>query len=218
MSLFELPAKSIINRVVPKNAFDNYTNKQQKKQMVDLIDRIRWVNKLSLRTINLSGKEITEIQIFEIELRQRETPSDLLKIFDRAIPYHVIFHLSFGSQSLISTSKKHQHPVDENAAVIDWTFSSDWFENNQNIYNLRLERSLDFIFFDICKQLSGHYNKAKSISELISFERNVGELKKAIVKLKTNIEKCKQFNKKVQLNIELHHKIGELESLLREKS
>lgn len=214
MSLSEqLSAKTVVNRVVPKNAFDSYTNTKQKKQMVDLIDRIRWTNKLSLETINLSGKEITEIQLFEIELRKKDNISDLLQVIDKAIPYHVIFQLRYADKSLISTSKKHQHPGDENTAVIDWTFSTEWFETRSNNYALRLERNLDYIFLDFCKQLSGRNDNAKSINDLIVFETKISELTRSITKLKAGISSCKQFNKKVELNSQLQKRILELKEL-----
>lgn len=213
----QLPAKTIVNRVVPKNAFDSYTNTKQKKQMVDLIERIRWTNKLSLETLNLSGKEITEIQLFEIELRKKENVSDLLQVMDKAIPYHVIFQLSYADKRLISTSKKHLHPGDENTAVIDWTFSTDWFDNKGDNYALKLERSLDHIFLDFCRQLSGRHAIAKSINDLIAFESKFSDLNKAITKLKANIATCKQFNKKVELNTELNKKTDQLTKLLSQK-
>ncbi|QHS56811.1 DUF4391 domain-containing protein [Mucilaginibacter sp. 14171R-50] len=215
MSLSEqLPVKTVVNRVIPKNAFDSYTNTKQKKQMVDLIERIRWTNKLSLETINLSGKEITEIQLFEIELRKKESVSDLLKVMDKAIPYHVIFQLHYADESLISTSKKHTHPGDEDTAVIDWTFSTDWFDNKDDNYALKLERNLDYIFLDFCKQLSGRNDKAKSINDLIVFETKIGELTRSITKLNTGISSCKQFNKKVELNTELNKKREQLNLLI----
>jgi Domain of unknown function (DUF4391) len=60
------------------------------KQMVDLIERIKWSNKLSRETINLEGKEIQEIQIFEIELRKQDDITGLLQVVDKAISYPII--------------------------------------------------------------------------------------------------------------------------------
>ena len=35
MSYFNLPASTIVNRFIPKNAFDDYTNTKQKKKFVE---------------------------------------------------------------------------------------------------------------------------------------------------------------------------------------
>lgn len=218
MSLSEqLPVKTVVNRVVPKNAFDSYTNTKQKKQMVDLIERIRWTNKLSLETINLSGKEITEIQLFEIELRKKENVSDLLQVIDKAIPYHVIFQLRYLDKRLISTSKKHQHPGNENTAIIDWTFSTDWFNTKDDNYALKLERSLDHIFLDFCKLISGRDRNAKTIDELITFEAKADQLIKSINKIKSRITTSKQFNRRVELNIELNKLESQLDEHLKKR-
>src|SRR5690606_32618984 len=114
MDILELPNSTIVNRVVPKNAFDSYTNTNQKKQFVEVVKKIRWTHKLSPNTINLSGNEINEIQIFEITLRQKERITDLLQIIDRAISYHIIFIMQFEDNIMLSASKKHAHPTNEN--------------------------------------------------------------------------------------------------------
>lgn len=214
MPLLDLPSKSVVNRIVPKNAFDNYTNTKQKKQMVDLIERIRWANKLSLETINLGGKEVNEIQVFDIELRKKDGVADLLRVIDKAIPYTIIFRLDYRGQILISTSKKHIHPSNENGGVIDWTFTTDWFEKEHDNYNLNLERSLDHVYLNFCKKISGRCNIAKSISDLIGFETQFNLLNNAINKLKLNISTSKQFNRKVELNTQLALKTEELSKLL----
>ena len=63
MEVFSLPNAAKVQRVIPKNAFDAYTNAKQKKLFTDLIARITWLYKLSPDTVNLEAKEIKEIQI-----------------------------------------------------------------------------------------------------------------------------------------------------------
>ena len=50
MSFFNLPKQTQVNKSIPKNAFDSYINSKQKKLFVDIIERIRWTNKLSVET------------------------------------------------------------------------------------------------------------------------------------------------------------------------
>ena len=72
MTYFELPKSTIVNRFIPKNAFDEYTNSSQKKKFTDIIDKITWQNKLSKDTINLDGVDVKELQVFEIKLKKKE--------------------------------------------------------------------------------------------------------------------------------------------------
>jgi hypothetical protein len=54
----------------------------------------------------------------------------------------------------------------------------------------------------------------KPIQELIEYKRRILTLEKEIVKLKTAITGCKQFNQKVELNIKLQTAENQLLSLI----
>lgn len=199
--MFDLPKHTIVDKSIPKNAFDKYINTQQKKLFSEYIDKIRWTNKLSTSTINLPTNEIEEIQIFNISLKKKGDISSLLEIIDRSIPYHVIFVINFNEEILLSVAKKHSHPNNENNSIIDWVFQSDWIMSNEFSYKLNLKESIDMIFSDICNQLSGNNNK--SIVELVESNLEKESLDKKIQKIKQQIKTCKQFNKKVELNLQL---------------
>ncbi len=211
MQTFDLPATTVVNRVIPKNSFDKFTTAKQKKSFADLIDKIRWANKLSRETINLSGREFSEIQIFEITLKKKDSIADLLNIIDRSIPYPIIFIIVYEHKITLSASFKHPHPTNENSAVIDWTFSSDW--RKEIGYQLNLQRSLDFIWIDFCKQISGRVSEKLTLTELIAKERKTKELQTTIASLQAAIKTSRQFNKKVELNVELQKRLKELKSI-----
>lgn len=203
MAIFELPTRTIVNKVIPKNAFDGFTTSKQKKRFTDLIEKIRWANKLSSETTNLNGKEIKEIQVFEIDLKVEEDISDLVEIINKAIPYPIIFYISFQDKAYLSVSKKHSHPVNENSSVIDWTFLSKWIAKDKINYQLNLKQSLDFIYHDFCFQLSSKLFQTTKVEDLVALEHNRTELQRKIQNLKAAISRSKQYNKKVELNIEL---------------
>src|SRR5690554_2316255 len=110
MDFFNLPTRSKVGRVVPKNSFDEYTNTKQKKLFTDAIQRITWTHKLSSDTINLDAKDIEEIQIFKVELKEQLDILKILDIINKAIPYHIVFWVGFKDVAYISTSAKHPHP------------------------------------------------------------------------------------------------------------
>lgn len=202
--MFDLPKSTIVNRFIPKNAFDEYSNAKQKRLFIEKVNKIRWLNKLSAETINLTGNDIKEIQVFEIELKQKDLITDVLKVIDKAIPYHILFILVFNDSFLLSASQKHIHPTNENLAVIDWTFTSGWIEKDSGNYKFNLKKNLDFVFADLIYQISGKPQSSElNISDLISKEQKIKQLTSQIEKLKSEIKKCRQFNKKVNLNLEL---------------
>ena len=203
MSYFNLPISTNVNRFIPKNAFDAFTNAKQKKKIADTIEKITWLNKLLKETINLTGKEIIEIHIIEIKLKEEIYPKDLLDIIDKSIPHHTIFVLSFKDSILFHTSKKHQHLLGQDICIIDWSFATQWFLANENKYQLNLKISLDFVYADFCSQLSNYTKEQKDIDKIIDHDKYLKGLKKQITDLKKAIRAEKQFNKKVELNIAL---------------
>jgi hypothetical protein len=202
--MFELPANTIVNRNIPKNTFENFANSKQKKALTTVVSKIRWLNKLSNKTINLVGKDIKEIQLFELSLKQKESISEITNLIDRVIPYNIIFLISFENEIRLSASQKHKHPTNEDQAVVDWTFSTDWVNSKSFPFRLNLQQSLDFVFSDICFQISGKQSAAQTdIKTLIAFEQRKKQLTDQIQKLESAIKTCKRFNKKVELNLEL---------------
>ena len=86
MDFFDLPKRTKVGRVIPKNHFDTYTNSKQKKQFTDYILRITWTNKLSSEIINLDFKEIREIEVFKVELKEKIDIPGILEIINKTIP------------------------------------------------------------------------------------------------------------------------------------
>lgn len=207
----ELPKTTIVNRFIPKNNFDEYSNTSQKKKFTDNIDKITWLNKLSKETINLNGNEIKEIQIFEVKLKVKENILSLLNIIDKAIPYHIIFICSYESEYYISTSKKHNHINNESNAVLDWTFSTLWHTNAENKFKINLKESIDFVYTDLCSQISGYHSK--NINDIIDIDKTTSKLKRQIEDLELKIKREKQFNLKVEMNSELKVLKLKLESI-----
>lgn len=210
MDFFDLPSKAKVGRVVPKNAFDEYTNTKQKKLFTDYIQRITWTHKLSADTVNLDAKEIQEIQVFKIELKQKSDIHKILEIINRSIPYHIVFWVEYDQEAYISTASKHPHPTNDDISVIDWTFTSDWFTKKEKIFSFNLKGSLDAVFKNLCVQLTGKPNLGKqSMDSILKNQQETDRLKKEISKLKSAISRSKQFNEKVELNLKL--KVAEKE-------
>ena len=215
MEFFDLPDKVKVNRVVPKNAFDSFTNSKQKQLFTDVIKRITWSYKLSETTTNLPAKEVKEIQIFYVELKQKEKIQGILDIIDKSIPYPIIFLVNYEEEYYFSTSTKHPHPVNENISVIDWTFNSEWMlEEEMRSYTLPLKKSLDNVYEGFCHQLAGE-NKPSTLADLVEHQEKQATLETAIDQLQKKIKSSKtQFKDKVEVNQELNKKKKELEALL----
>jgi len=203
MGLFDLPKSTEFGRVIPKNAFDEYTNTNQKKLISDNILRITWTHKLSPETTNLKAKDVKEIQLFLIELKVKSDLKNILKIIDKAIPYHVIFNLKFENEVKIITSAKHDHQTKSNESVIDCVFKSNWIPVLESKIQINLKESLDALFINFCNQLTGRINQSNNYAEFVSKEIEIKSVESKIINIESQIKKEKQFNKKVNLNMNL---------------
>ncbi len=216
MAFINIPKSAEVMRVVPKNAFHDYTNHKEKQSFTKLIKKITWQHKLSAETINLSGGDIEEIQVFDIELKIKQTIPDLLKVIDKAIPYPLIFSVRYGDQVYFSAAQKHPHPTNPKTSVIDWVFESDWQHRFDHNYQLDLRGSLDEIFKDFCVQLSGLPELSKlPVADIIFYKKQAEALEKEITKVRRALKGTRQYNRKVELNVELQAKEEELSDVLR---
>ena len=84
--MFNLPKSTRIQKVIPKNAFDSYTNTRQRKLFSEKIQRITWTNKIAFDTVNITGVDISEIQVFKIELKEKI----VIKVSARATPSFLV--------------------------------------------------------------------------------------------------------------------------------
>lgn len=214
MDFFNLPIRTKVGRVIPKNAFDQYTNTKQKKLLADHVQRITWTHKISPDTTNLKGIDIQEMQVFKIELKQKTDIRKITDLINKAIPYHIVFWVEFAKEAYITTSIKHLHPTNEDMAVIDWTFESEWFNKDGNLIAFNLKGTLDSVFKDMCVQLTGNPELDKETLEGIQINQQaIDRLKKEISRLRTSISRSNQFNEKVELNLELRAAERELQRL-----
>lgn len=214
MEIYRLPDTTIVNRNIPKNAFEQYANSKQKKGFTDLISKITWKNKISEETVNLTGNDIQEIQVFEVQLKQKAGINGLLDLIDKSIPYHIIFVIVIGDELMFRTAKKHAHPTNEDNSIIDWVFESNWKKIGQSTKKIILKKSIDFIYKEFCSSISEEQIKFSSINKMIEYQAQVKELKTTIEKLESKIKKGKQFNKKLEMNVELNALKNKLELIL----
>lgn len=139
------PTSTVVNRIIPKEKFYTRTSVSNKlrQQFTDEIEKIRWTNKIAPDTLNISSKEYTELQVFEITLKKSELSLGVLKHIDTFIPYPILFVLKKTNAQKAVISFKEQGIKYENQMKVDSYFETKW------ITDLSLElkgRSVDEIY------------------------------------------------------------------------
>lgn len=152
-----LPSSTKVNRFISKEKFYTKTSvsSQLRQRFTDEIEKIRWTNKISPDTLNITSGEYSELQVFEIILKSSEISTGLLKHIDTFIPYPILYVLKKSDLQKAVISFKEQGIKNENQMKVDTYFETPWLED------LKLElkgRSVDEIYknflFQIAPKLS----------------------------------------------------------------
>ncbi|MDR2713893.1 MAG: DUF4391 domain-containing protein [Clostridiales bacterium] len=189
-----LPRSTEVNRRVTKEKlYANAALTPQVREMIkEQIESVFWRNKLADSTIGIStGESIKEIQVFEIQLRQRSLDKRVLPAIAKAIPHKILFILIF---------------YEEIQAWIEASgtfYSTDWLSFDK--ITLRFEGlNLDGVYENLARQIArGRLGVGGDIDEAVDRDKQRQKLEREIAALKKKLLQEKQFNKRVEINSEL---------------
>ena len=201
--MIELPKKCLVNKFISKKTFYEKISISNavKDEFVNEIEKIFWLYKLSEDTIGISKTEkIEEIEIFQLNLKNKTIPRNVIKTITKGIPYKILFILKYNEEFCYSIK-------------VDDIFATEWNKEIEVDFNTI---NLDILFEFIVKQVIDTKDDNRNIKVIIDEKNTINDLEKKINHLKTKIKKEKQFNKKVELNIELNKSINELEEITNE--
>lgn len=217
--MLNIPDRALYNKQIPKNKFYAHmgADTKLKRKFIDEIEQIVWKYKLSKDTVNLEPfKEVEEIQIFEIILKQKYISIDILENIDRVVPYPILFILRFDGSIKLVIAYKQRNKIDPNKMIVQSYYQTDWMKEYQTQIDVLHGLNLKDVYDNILKQLlpikSGFED---NIEDLIKLNKEQEKLKREISRLEKRIKNEKQFNRKVELNIKLRKKKKELEKFIK---
>lgn len=213
--MFDLPRSTEFGKRIPKQKFyDNLgVNAELKRVFVEQIDRIVWRNKIAPATVNVAeGETVKEIQVFSIQLNQRELDGRVMPLIDRDIPYHILFLLEYDGevQAWIGYKERAKNAAFKPEAY----YHTKWLPPED--LNLRLDGlDMDTLYEGFLRQIAGERlgDANGSIKEAIDCDERRQKLERAISSLEKKVRREKQFNKQVELNSQLRRIKKELEEL-----
>lgn len=212
-----LPKTTEFNRKIPKQKFYEKMELSSalKKIFVEEVKAIYWRNKIAPDTLNLaSGKNVTEIEVFEVLMHTRHPDERLLRQIDREIPYHILFLLEYQGAYQAWIGYKEAALSGNKAFKVNRYYSTEWSAEDE--LPLKLEGlDTDAVYENFVRQIAGDRLKAKSSGESLKVSVTEAEqrqsLQKQISALKVKIRNEKQLNKQMELNDELKKLKQELE-------
>jgi hypothetical protein len=197
-----LPQSTEVNRRVAKEKlYANATLAPQLRDMIkDQIEAVIWRNKLADSTVGISAsEEVKEIQVFEVQLRQRSLDKRVLPAIARAIPYKILFVLIFGDEA--------QAWIEASGTF----YSTDWLPLDG--FTPKFDGlNLDAVYENLARQIAGgRLEMVGDIGEAVNRDNQRQKLERDIAALEKKVLGERQFNRQVELNGELKRLKKELE-------
>ncbi|MBI9060151.1 MAG: DUF4391 domain-containing protein [Labilibaculum sp.] len=190
----KLPGNAFVNKFIAKSKFYERATLSTKLQneFIRKIQKITWKYKLAEETIGIPKTEnVTEIQIFEIELKEQIIPKNVLKIIDKSIPYPILYIFTYKDNFAYGITLK------DNTNAQNYYFS-EWDENIEfDFVGIDLEK----VYQKLIKSFIKNESKTKDkFEDIIKTDSEIKQLEKDIFSLESKIRKEKQFNRKIELN------------------
>lgn len=146
--MYNLPQSTIVNRVITKKTFVNQlgANTCMKDHFTNDVVRVEWLAKLAPSTINVAdGKEVHEITIFLVPIKDENCPDDIFSFIDGMIPRHTLFILRWGDMTCLHLNYKEWI---ESSANTDKTFRIAKTYRSQWIKDTEISLSIDGLTMD----------------------------------------------------------------------
>lgn len=215
-----LPKSTEFDRRIPKQKF--YENLSVTPILRDVIKNqiktIYWRNKIAPLTVNVaSGKDVTEIEVFEVKIMGETLDEAVLKQIDKKIPYHILFLLENNEKYQAWIGYKENTLSGSNAFKVSSYYHTAWMRESELPVHLN-GLDMDAVYENYVRQIAGdaissEEGKTESLKESVERDNHRQELEKQITTLQIKVHKEKQLNKQVELNVELKKLREELNSI-----
>jgi hypothetical protein len=221
-AFFDYPKSAAFGRVVPKTKIYEHAgaNTALKELFVREVDQIVWRFKLAPETTNLSATPaVAEIQVFGISLKTGKLDEAVLRAIDKAIPFPLIFELTWRGKRKAVAAFKRPSEADSAKWVISEYFATDWAPEDASRQPLPVALDLGALYD---RMLTAIMPAASQTAEDIRARVNRMEAIRAktreVERIKARLTREKQYNKRVAINAELRAAKHELERLTVAKS
>lgn len=218
---FDFPKAAAFGRVVPKSRIYEHAGAGMvlRDLFVAQVDQIIWKYKLAPETMNLAAtKAVSEIQVFGINLRTGKLDEEVLRAIDRAIPFPLIFELSWsGNQKAVAAFKR---PSDADATkwVVSGYFATDWTPDDAERRPLPVALNLGGLYDALITALMPKAaveaeHAAEDIQARVARMEAIRAKTREVDRIKARLAREKQFNKRVAINAELRAAKAALQDL-----
>lgn len=216
-AFFEYPKASEFGRAVPKAKIYGHAGASTRirQLFVDQVDQIVWRYKLAPETVNLPAtKSVTEIQVFEVNLRTPDLAEDILLAIDRAVAFPIIFELVQAGKRKTVAAYKRPSAADAVKWVVSAYFSSGWEAEDKPRQSLPTALNLGALYDRLLSALMPQgVGSTEPLGVRVERIEAIRAKEREIARIKVRLSREAQFNKKVAINAELRETTKQLKSL-----
>ena len=199
--MVNLPKSCEVNRFIPKNTFYTKTDisNSLKQEFTDKVEKIYWRYKISEEILNISKTEdVEEIEIFEIVLKIKNDCKNILNAITKNIPYKILFLLKYDDDF------KYAIKYNDTIYYSDWNIDIDF-----NFSGLNLSE----VYNNIVKAITNIDEEINDLDSELNKKNKIASLENEIEHLTRKKDLEKQFNRKVELNLQIQSLEKELKEL-----
>lgn len=214
---YSYPAKAAFGRVIPKNRIYEHgqLGKALRERFVTQVDHIIWAYKLAPETTNLpEAAGVQEIQIIELHQRSKDMDASILLAIDKVIPKPILFHLRYGDQVRMAAAHKRRSEADGSKWVIGEHYLGDWYPENADRQALPIALDLQGLYEQLLRGLLPRPARpGESIAAHLERVEAIRRHERERSRLEAQLQREKQFNRKVALNAQLRSVNQQIEAL-----
>lgn len=214
-------ACEVRNTIFKKLFYDNADlGSVDKALFTDNISKITWVYSIKTENINIKAykddiRDYSEIEVLEVSLSKNTKIKRIAEIIMRSIPYPMLLVFKFESKIQLWAAHQRTNQNDNTKNTIEEFVNTDWLSEEDVLFDaldIKQMRFIDFytLYSDFVDKIS-IYNVKDIIGDntkvtgpqarnLIS---EITELDNQITALKAKSKKETQFNKRIDMNIEI---------------
>lgn len=218
---FDFPKAAAFGRVVPKSRIYEHAGAGTalRDLFVTQVDQIVWKYKLAPETTNLAGtKAVSEIQVFGVSLRTGKLDEEVLCAIDGAIPFPLIFELSWSGKRKAVAAFKRPSDADATKWVVSAYFATDWTPDDAPRKPMPVALNLGGLYDALLtalmpRQAADGDRAVEDIQTRVARMEAIRTKTREVDRIKARLTREKQFNKRVAINAELRAARQDLERL-----
>jgi hypothetical protein len=221
-SFLNIPASCFIGNTIYKKLFyenaDLSTN--DKSLFTDVIGKITWAYCLKPETINVPPfkddvRDYPEIEVIEVSVDKDYRLKRIAEIIMRTIPYPMLLIFKWEDKKQLYVAHQRVSQSDSSKNTIEEFISTDWLDGDSALFarlDIKQMRFTNFyaLYSDIVDAIS-IYNLSTIMAtdinitgvEARELSAQIEDIEQEISSLRAKLKKENQFNRRMELNIEI---------------